>query len=64
MVGGHLFDSEGVNQACIYDAAADTWTALPRMNNGRWYPTAITLPDGGGLAISGFVCAGATAAAP
>ena len=58
VVGGHLFDSEGVNQACVYDAAADTWTALPRMNNGRWYPTAITLPDGGVLAISGSFAQG------
>lgn len=58
VVGGHLFDSEGVNQACIYDAVADTWTALPRMNNGRWYPSAITLPDGGVLALSGSFAQG------
>ena len=58
VVGGHLFDSEGVDQACIYDPAADKWTALPRMNNGRWYPSAITLPDGGVLAISGSFAQG------
>ena len=58
VIGGHLFDSEGVNQACIYEAAADKWTSLPRMNNGRWYPTAITLPDGGVLAISGSFAQG------
>jgi galactose oxidase len=58
VVGGHLFDSEGVNQACIYDAATDTWTALPRMNNGRWYPSALALPDGGVLAISGSFAQG------
>jgi galactose oxidase len=58
VIGGHLFDSEGVNQACIYDAVSDTWTPVPRMNNGRWYPTAITLPDGGVLAISGSFAQG------
>ena len=53
VVGGHLFDSEGVDQACIYNPVDDNWTALQRMNGGRWYPSAITLPDGGVLAISG-----------
>jgi galactose oxidase len=50
VVGGHLFDSEGVDQACVYDASADTWTALDRMNDGRWYSSALMLPDGGLLA--------------
>jgi galactose oxidase len=58
VVGGHLFDSEGVNQTCTYDATTDLWTALPTMNEGRWYPTALTLPDGGVLAISGSFAAG------
>ena len=53
VVGGHLFDSVGVDQACIYDALTDGWTALPRMSAGRWYPSALTLPDGGVLAVSG-----------
>jgi galactose oxidase len=39
VVGGHhLQDSHGANQACVYDAFKDTWTAKPLMNNGRWYP--------------------------
>jgi galactose oxidase len=58
VVGGHLFDSEGVHQASVYDPATDLWTALPTMNGGRWYPTALTLPDGGVLAISGSFAAG------
>jgi galactose oxidase len=54
VVGGHhLQDSHGANQACVYDAFKDTWTAKPLMNNGRWYPSALTLPDGGVLSISG-----------
>ena len=53
VIGGHLADSRGVNQACIYDFATDTWTATAVMNEGRWYPTALTLPDGSVLASSG-----------
>jgi galactose oxidase len=58
VIGGHLFDSQGANQACLYDAASDTWTATQTMNNGRWYPTAVTLPDGGVLASSGSFASG------
>jgi galactose oxidase len=53
VAGGHLFDNEGVNQACLYDPFADKWTPLERMNNGRWYPSVLTLPDGGVFVISG-----------
>jgi hypothetical protein len=58
VVGGHLFDSQGVNQSCIYDPATGTWTAEALMNNGRWYPSAITLPDGGVLVLSGSFATG------
>jgi hypothetical protein len=53
VVGGHWLDGEGLNQACIYDSAANTWTAIATMNNGRWYPSALTLSDGSVFAISG-----------
>jgi len=53
VAGGHLFDSKGVNQAATYDYRSNTWTALPLMNNGRWYPTAVTLHDGSPLVMSG-----------
>jgi hypothetical protein len=53
VIGGHLFDSQGSNQACIYDPGKDTWTPTQTMDNGRWYPTALTLPDGSVLACSG-----------
>jgi hypothetical protein len=59
VVGGHLFDSQGVNQSCTYDPATDTWTAEAVMNNGRWYPSAVTLPDGGVLVLSGSFASGA-----
>ena len=46
VVGGHLADSDGVNQAALYDWATNRWTPTARMNRGRWYPTATSLPDG------------------
>ena len=53
VAGGHLADSHGLNQATIYDPAADTWTPTATMDDGRWYPTAITLPSGSVLVLSG-----------
>lgn len=73
VTGGHLFDSQGIDCATIYDPARDLWSPAAPMQgqtttepanslwkNGRWYPTAITLADG-----SIFVCSGSLAnAAP
>ncbi|MGO9784133.1 MAG: galactose oxidase-like domain-containing protein [Streptosporangiaceae bacterium] len=53
VTGGHLADSHGLNQATIYDPAANTWTPTAVMNEGRWYPTAIALPSGSVLVLSG-----------
>ena len=53
VAGGHLADSHGLNQATIYDPAAGTWTPTAVMNDGRWYPTAIALPSGSVLVLSG-----------
>jgi galactose oxidase len=53
VAGGHLADGHGLNQATIYDSAANTWTPTAGMINGRWYPTAITMPAGSILVMSG-----------
>src|SRR3954451_11355295 len=53
VTGGHLFDSQGLNQATVYDPIANTWTPQAVMEHGRWYPTATTLPDGRVLVTSG-----------
>jgi len=53
IVGGHISDGNGLDQACVYDPVADTWSAKAPMNAGRWYPSALTLPDGRVLSISG-----------
>jgi galactose oxidase len=51
--GGHATDGDGLDQACVYDFRTNTWTALPVMNERRWYPTATVLPDGSVLVSSG-----------
>ncbi|MCW3098265.1 MAG: putative galactose oxidase [Chthonomonadaceae bacterium] len=53
VAGGHWLDGQGLNQACIYDSVANTWTAIERMNHGRWYPSALTLSDGSVFVLSG-----------
>src|SRR5262245_36804771 len=52
VVGGHATDGDGLDQACVYDFRANTWTALPVMNERRWYPTATALSDGSVLVSS------------
>jgi hypothetical protein len=58
-VGGHILDSVGEKRAAIYNPEANTWTEATRTNKGRWYPTLITLADGGVLVISGSFTGGA-----
>jgi galactose oxidase len=53
VVGGHLSDSHGAPQAAIYDANVNTWSRIDDTIGGRWYPTAVTLPDGGVLVSFG-----------
>ncbi|MBV8139846.1 MAG: DUF1929 domain-containing protein [Deltaproteobacteria bacterium] len=53
VTGGHLFDSQGLITSTFYDPAVDKWSPGPVMNNGRWYPTAVTLPDGKAFVSSG-----------
>src|SRR5437899_4799316 len=53
--GGHVVSYVGLPNAYIYDPLANAWTRLPDMNNGRWYPTNTTLPNGDVLVISGWI---------
>jgi galactose oxidase len=43
----------GSADARTYNYQTNTWTALPDMNDGRYYPTATALPNGNVLVISG-----------
>jgi PKD repeat protein len=53
--GGNLGDLVGVPNASIYDPLTNTWTRVPDMNAGRWYPTNTTLPSGDVLVVSGTI---------
>ena len=53
VAGGHFKDGMGIDQASLYDFGTNTWTPLPVMNNGRWYPTVVTLADGQAVVLSG-----------
>ena len=55
VAGGHIANNVGLPNAYTYNPLNDTWTRLPDMNNGRWYPTSTTLPKGDVLVISGWI---------
>jgi hypothetical protein len=53
MAGGHIADNVGLDYAYTYDPALNSWTPLPNMNAGRWYPTVTNLPNGDVLVLGG-----------
>ena len=44
---------EGIKNARIFDPATNEWTQTDSMDFGRWYPAAVTLPDGDVFIASG-----------
>jgi galactose oxidase len=64
VAGGHVSTWNGLPNAYIYNLLDDSWTRLPDMNNGRWYPTNTTLPNGDVLVISGTIKSGVTNTEP
>ncbi len=61
VTGGHhhggdpMDDFIGLADANLYDPNTDSWTALPPMSAGRWYPTNTALPSGDMLIVSGSI---------
>ena len=53
--GGHTGVYVGLPNARTYNPFNNTWTQLPNMNNGRWYPTSTTLSSGDVLVVSGWI---------
>jgi hypothetical protein len=53
VTGGHITDHHGLPDANVFDPATETWTAVSPMSRGRWYPSSVTLPDGGVLTLAG-----------
>ncbi|MGF1938810.1 MAG: galactose oxidase-like domain-containing protein [Nostoc sp. ChiQUE02] len=43
----------GSPSALMFDPIAEKWVKIPSMNNGRWYPTVLTLGSGRIFAVSG-----------
>ena len=64
VTGGHIFDSQGISSSTFYDPFKDRWSPGPDMGTGRWYPTAVTLPDGRAFALSGSHATGIPAPPP
>ncbi|MBA3573014.1 MAG: kelch domain-containing protein, partial [Pyrinomonadaceae bacterium] len=55
VAGGHVDNYVGLPDAYTYKPSTNTWTRLPDMNNGRWYPTNTPLPNGDVLVIAGQI---------
>lgn len=55
VAGGHIANNVGLPKASLYNPASNTWTQLPDMNLGRWYPTVTTLGNGDALVVSGDI---------
>jgi hypothetical protein len=53
LAGGHIANNVGEPKATIYDPFTNSWTRLPDMNAGRWYPSNTTLANGDVLVVSG-----------
>ncbi|MBI3757782.1 MAG: DUF1929 domain-containing protein [Deltaproteobacteria bacterium] len=51
--GSYTADGVGLLSAYLYKADTNSWTTLPPMNAGRWYPTNTTLGNGEVLVTSG-----------
>lgn len=56
--GGKIGEIVGLRYASTYDPFTGSWTRLPDMNAGRWYPTNVTLPNGDVLVVSGATTSG------
>lgn len=53
VTGGHIANNVGQPKAAIYNPFTNSWTPLPDMNAGRWYPSNTTLANGDVLVVSG-----------
>ena len=53
VTGGTITIPQGIKAASSYNPLTNTWTRLPDMNAGRFYPTNATLANGDVVVISG-----------
>jgi hypothetical protein len=53
-MGGHSgTDNIGIAVTNLFDFVSRTWSPGPAMQNGRWYPSVLALPNGEALVVSG-----------
>jgi len=64
VAGGHITNNHGLPNTALFDPATSSWQSGAAMAQGRWYPTATTLPDGDVLVLSGQDEAGDIATVP
>jgi acylphosphatase len=67
VAGGHVRDNaapnqEGIGETAVnvFDYRNNTWTRVGSMNQGRWYPSNVTLADGETVIVSGYYRPGGT----
>jgi hypothetical protein len=53
VMGGTASNTAGMKLARIFNPSTGAWTATTSMAQGRYYPTATTLPNGNVLVVSG-----------
>jgi hypothetical protein len=53
--GGHIENSVGKVDTNVFDYRTSAWSPGPDMNAGRWYPSALPLPNGEVAVLAGNV---------
>lgn len=53
VTGGHIVSNFGYAHAILFNPTNLSWSAVPDMWQGRWYPTNTTLPSGDIVVLSG-----------
>jgi hypothetical protein len=53
LAGGHIDDNQGLPNLTLFSPTTDSWTSLPPMARGRWYPTTTVMGNGDVVIIAG-----------
>jgi hypothetical protein len=53
VAGGHIDDNQGLPNLTLFSPTTDSWTSLPPMAHGRWYPTTTVMGNGDVVIIAG-----------
>lgn len=53
VAGGHIDENQGLPNLTLFSPVSDSWTSLPPMARGRWYPTTTVMGNGDVVIIAG-----------